>query len=281
MIIGVSDGRLGNQLFQVAHWLAQRRPGEKVYVLGGDLQNILDFSSTPIVVLKPKRIAGRILARAKLAVPRKSHRFGCFALLSEDAKQQRCLIRGPRALVFHGFFQRDEGRAILRSVYSLIRPEVYKEASIRMARVSMIDKKSAFVHVRLGDYRTWPDPAKPAALPMKWYESQMLRLRRQMGPVNFLVFSDEELKGDSFSGLDWKQVHASPETTLAMMSNCDAGVLSASSFSWWGAAFAKARDFHSGPFLAPSYWIGWRTIEWVPPQVKSAFLEYVAVDCED
>lgn len=278
MIIGVPDGRLGNQLFQVSHLLAQRRPGERVYVLGGELENLLDLTPARVVAFRLEGILERFLAKAKLLVPRKSRRLGVVALLSDDAKRSECQIRGARALVFHGFFQWDEGREIVRSVYSLIRPSIHLEASTRMSSGDRSGSKRAFVHVRLGDYRNWPDPVNPAAVPLYWYARQMQRLRGEMGPVEFLVFSDEELEEDCFPGLDWRQVHASPETTLVMMSKCDAGVLSASSFSWWGAALAKARDYHSGPFLAPRCWIGWPTNEWVPPQIKSDFLEYAAID---
>jgi hypothetical protein len=63
---------------------------------------------------------------------------------------------------------------------------------------------------------------------------------------------------------------------FAMMTYCGAGILSASSYSWWAAYFASRRHA-DGRFLAPEFWIGHARGEWFPPGIQSSFLEYLSV----
>jgi hypothetical protein len=42
---------------------------------------------------------------------------------------------------------------------------------------------------------------------------------------------------------------------MSIMSFCCAGILSASSFAWWGAFFAKTHDKDNSYFIAPNYWL--------------------------
>ena len=63
---------------------------------------------------------------------------------------------------------------------------------------------------------------------------------------------------------------------FVLMTQCKGGILSASSFSWWGAYLAKQK--YSGTFfLAPKYWAGHRQKRWYPESMKSSFLDYVEI----
>ena len=59
------------------------------------------------------------------------------------------------------------------------------------------------------------------------------------------------------------------------------GILSASTFSWWGARLAHDRN-GGGTFIAPLYWMGFRGKTWFPSEdIRSDFLTYVEVVAED
>ena len=45
------------------------------------------------------------------------------------------------------------------------------------------------------------------------------------------------------------------EIDFSMMTRCSDGILSASSFAWWGACFSKINN-PDGIFLAPKFWLG-------------------------
>lgn len=62
-------------------------------------------------------------------------------------------------------------------------------------------------------------------------------------------------------------------TDFAIMTKCDAGILSASSFSWWGSYLMKNRDL----VIAPKYWLGFASLENCPKEPLSHFMFSVDV----
>jgi hypothetical protein len=133
-----------------------------------------------------------------------------------------------------------------------------------------------FVHVRRGDYLQWPDKDFPASLPVGWYLRQIESIRQSQPSTRFLVFSDDiDFCRREFSGVPHLEVpEASVAQTFLAMSLCDSGILSASSFSWWGAKLASTTS--SGPFLAPEHWTWWPRGHWREDDTlrHSSFLEW-------
>ena len=66
-----------------------------------------------------------------------------------------------------------------------------------------------------------------------------------------------------------------PELDLSIMSQCSAGILSPSSFAWWGAHYAKIYNKDDGYFLAPKYWVGHRSKKWEPKNFHTKWITYV------
>jgi len=58
-----------------------------------------------------------------------------------------------------------------------------------------------------------------------------------------------------------------PETDLSIMSLCSYGILSASSFAWWGAFYAKNHNKKDNYFIAPKYWGGHRSKKWISKKI--------------
>lgn len=57
------------------------------------------------------------------------------------------------------------------------------------------------------------------------------------------------------------------------MKNCDGGILSPSTYSWWAAYLSNKRGF----FLAPKYWIGHRQKVLFPSYFTSKIITYKKV----
>jgi hypothetical protein len=135
---------------------------------------------------------------------------------------------------------------------------------------------TCFVHVRRGDYLHWPSPDFPAALEADWYASQMEEVRKQsIAPVRFLMFSDDpDFCQVTFANTpDIVLIDAPSDFSFLAMSHCQAGILSASTFSRWVAKLAAADQ--PGPCIAPRYWYGWRRREWIgSPTPEEGFLEW-------
>jgi hypothetical protein len=69
----------------------------------------------------------------------------------------------------------------------------------------------------------------------------------------------------------------SPKEDLALMSLCAGGIISNSSFAWWGAHFCA----RTAPVIAPRYWFGWAQREWRPKGIDASDFNFIDVTLEE
>jgi hypothetical protein len=120
-----------------------------------------------------------------------------------------------------------------------------------------------FVHIRRGDYLIWPSKKFPAVLDLAWYRREMTNFNKWIKKPIFVLFSDDQnyLK-DKFKESNSLIIsNNAVEVDLAIMSFCSHGILSASTFSWWGSFFAKFRKKNKNlsRFVAPKFWFSHRS----------------------
>jgi hypothetical protein len=139
------------------------------------------------------------------------------------------------------------------------------EAALGQARMEALQsrwirnndrEKTAFLHIRLGDYRILPH--HQLNLESYWVES----LSRLGGP-RLLVFSDEPsqaiIMAPFFKQFGLRSVEVvedcDPIESLYLMSLCDGGAICANStFSWWGAYLSKTHRDRVSQIFMPSRW---------------------------
>jgi hypothetical protein len=151
-----------------------------------------------------------------------------------------------------------------------------------LARTGLTGRPLVFVHIRRGDYLTWPTATEPAAIGIGWYEERLDDLRQRVPDADVVVLTDDvpavrAALGET-SSLHFSDLDAAGD--LALMARCVGGVLSASSLSWWGAHLAQLRLDGAGVFVAPRFWLSRRAREWFPPRIESEWLEFSDVQPE-
>lgn len=112
--------------------------------------------------------------------------------------------------------------------------------------------KTVFLHVRLGDFKALPHHQVNLM-------AYFVRAMEMFSDVRFLIFSDsiEEVKTYSiFSSRACVFVDEPDEyATLYLMSKCGAGAITANStFSWWGAFFARQQSKVNFKACMPDTW---------------------------
>ena len=271
MIIIKSQGRLGNQLFQYAAVMSAARSDETVFLVG-------------FVELR-RHFGTAVDKRARWL----SYRFH-----SRLSRFPKSLLRIP----FVGKISLDcEGASFRRQngilgVFNftagycqdprLVSKEAAKELMSVFDHCSSVEPRQAsqgtvfrcFVHIRRGDYLRLREFSTP---PLTWFKTQMDRTRQENGNVIFVVCSDEPgWAAEAFRDEPSVEVvDADEKKVLQLMSECDGGVLSPSTFSWWAAYFALERGA-PGPFIAPKYWLGWKRGTWYPQNIAHKHFEYVS-----
>ena len=287
MLFIVRYGQLGNQLIQYAA-LKKLFPEQKLVLIGFDELGTF-LCGVDATVVKQSRLplvfrfkyANGIIRRlaAVLSMLRvfssiqESRRGGCYEISTQRGLLSRAIC------VCNSFFQNSE---ILTNLP--VRLEI-QEDLVNSAREWLISKgatlerqKLVFVHIRRGDYCSWPDPEFPAVLEPQWYLAAMNRLRTLIDSPLFVLISDDfAYARTQFGRLPDVLVSDNDQfIDLALMSLCSHGILSASSFAWWGAWFSRVSgDTESdGVYIAPKYWAGHRKKEWYPAGFQFDWITY-------
>lgn len=264
-------GGLGNQLFQFAfgqhlEQLTGRptrydlRQFQSYRLHGGRLQVTVPFD-VQVAEARPSdlSLSGRLAGDPNLLriFFHASRSAGRFVPIRTDYNYAAGRIGpGSPPAFFHGYWQRpDFARATAAALR--FRPEIEAAASATMAQLGLDPAVDAVVHVRRGDFLKLPN-APHLPLPENRYYAPLMRQLSDIHPRRFLVLSDDvaSLRDGPLSRFDpvfvGPDMSSSAAIDLCLMSKFGTMLLSASSFSWWGAALNR----HARPVvLAPWPWV--------------------------
>jgi len=283
MLIFQESGRLGNQIFQYAALRSLCKENETLLLLGfSELQSVFDGIEAKIINQKTRRIVRGIYYRiyrrgydlTKLKITSKLYE--SVSSKHREINYKYGLISNF-IIVENSYFQ---GENFFKSEYikSLsIKPELVADAQQKIDALTQ-GKIPIFVHVRRGDYVSWPNQGFPAILSSSYYYRSIEIIKKNIANPMFIFISDDLFYvRDIFGNLPNSYIsNGSMSEDFVLMTQCKGGILSASSFSWWGAYLAK-QQYSDTFFLAPKYWAGHRQKEWFPESIESSFLSYVDI----
>ena len=282
MILFFEQGRLGNQLFQYAG-LTIFFPKDKLVFFGcEDLERYFDSVDAQFIpksTLYPWmrfRTLGRIaffLAKARI-----------LGLITESLHSDDYILNVRRGLfwnihVGHNLFFQHPDVFNQIQITPRLKPCLTDAAHswLRRKQPNIKSSSMVFVHIRRGDYLYWPGKEFPAVLNLTYYRRAMELMRQKIEKPIFILMSDDlYYLRDIFTESDTLVISDnSREIDLAIMSLCCSGILSASSFAWWGAFYARSQKKLGATFLAPKYWGGHRLNRWYPPQFYTDWVTYL------
>jgi len=120
-----------------------------------------------------------------------------------------------------------------------------------------ITQTKVFVHVRRGDYLFVEYSGESGIeLPNKYFLDAIEIMKKKVENPYFIFLSDDSGYCESlFKEIEDKYISNNDiNVDLALMTLCEYGIVSNSSFSWWGAYLMKNRK----KVIFPKYWFGWR-----------------------
>lgn len=265
MIFYISDGRLGNQLFQYAFLNSIARDNERVFAFNmRQFCQSVEVSNIHFKAVNPGKYELFLLRR--LIKPLVFHVFVRFKLVGY-VKQTRSEMSVqplfqkhngllPITLVESNFFQSEEFFNP-HSVDFTIKARYINQAINFLSSVPEEFTK-VFVHVRRGDYLFESYLGERGInLPKTYFESAISEIKNEVKNPYFVFLSDDpEYVECCFSEIENKLVSSNDMVTdLATMTLCEYGIVSNSSFSWWGAYLMKTRK----KVIFPKYWYGWKS----------------------
>jgi hypothetical protein len=287
MILVVENGRLGNQLFQY-FGLRTAFPKEQLVLLGfGRFEQVVNRSNlkkTVILSFEKHRIIRFAVVKA-LNMLCKSRVLTQIIEHNTPANYSLEIKRGfapcVRVIITADFQHSSVARRIHIGDISLSR-QLLEQGYQALASLTgeFSERTPVFLHIRRGDYTWWPPSSSPAVLPIKWYLSAIEYFRETVDSPVFIVLTDDKPYAyDVFTETKDIVISQSDELIdLSIMANCHHGILSSSSFSWWGAYFARQRMQNSSMktclFLGPKPWIR-ESDSYIPPTPIVDWIDYL------
>lgn len=287
MILIFSSGRLGNQLFQYAAAKTLCNDGEWLLGIGfEDLYTGFDGIEMKIInqeTLKIYSLLYKILFKTVKKIIDLLLKLKLISKISESKEKPEChkqdgLFKNLKVIqdcYFQNefFFEQDNIK------YLRIKQTLKKHAKKILEHNLPTDKTPVCVHIRRGDYCSWPSRKHPAVLSAQYYRQAIQQIKKTIINPFFIFVSDDPFYvEDIFSDLEHSYISkGNLFEDFVLMSYCKGGILSASSFAWWGAYFAKQQ--YSGQetiFLAPEHWFQHRLKVSRPNFVKASFLNYIS-----
>ncbi len=281
MLIFLTDGRLGNQIFQYMFLKTIAEEDEWIICLNmKELFETFDFNKRDIwhtsnkhVCLLFRKFIVPILLRplCKLGVinyVRQKRSANLRAL--NDWEEKKGLVHNIR-YVNTDFFQRE----------CFFDPEQISSSNLQIKKeflskgrqfLSNIPRNytKVFVHIRRGDYISESFMGEQdITLPKSYFEDAISLVREKIRTPFFIFLSDDLPYVEScFQEIEPKIISRnSMQVDLAVMTLCKAGVISNSSFSWWGAYLMDEREL----VIAPKYWYGWKQQIESNPGIQPSF----------
>jgi hypothetical protein len=267
VIISFSEGGIGNQLFKFAFIDSVRKGDEFVVLMGyDDLRNVFDVPRHISISMTSRFVRMAVNRFIRPAVNLMSDMriistvridtedvLGGYARELDSTTKTQGLIK---AISYHrsGFFQCE--RFVPSNFWEVV--SIKKKFLLQANKILdelPHDSYRVFVQVRRGDYEGYKVYGKTTMVSVEYYERQMNWFRKNKVGSKFILLGDDADWMQSKFGIQEDVIipnAAEAGIDMALMSICQAGILSASSFGWWGAYMMKKRDV----VFAPRYWLG-------------------------
>ncbi|MDD3597010.1 alpha-1,2-fucosyltransferase [Sulfuricurvum sp.] len=264
MILFFADGRLGNQLFQYAFLNTIAKEGEKIFTANMEQFinefNIHNTNYKHFAFGKYSKFFIRklfipfLIFCVRLKLINYIHQDRNYTSALPTFSLQRGLL--PIRFIETNFFQSEIFFDADKIDFDM-KTEYIIEAQEFLNKIPK-DHINVFVHVRRGDYIYESFAGiNGIDLPKKYFINAMKNIAKDIQNPFFIFLSDDSAFVECcFVNVDNKIISKnSMATDLAIMSLCEYGIVSNSSFSWWGAYLMQNRK----KVIFPKYWYGWKS----------------------
>jgi hypothetical protein len=282
MVIFFGEGRLGNQIFQYAFLRTIAKTNEWVISDNADQLSKLFNGLNRFISIENKYIRWlirKLYLKSILTYLSKLRIISAYkpVFLPDgrgEASDKFIYTRGvfPIIYVYSGYFQSE--LCFDKKVFSdiKIRDEYAKEATAYLSKVQY--SKKLFVHIRRGDYvNQFTIFGKNPTLPLSYYKNSINKILANNREIMIIFLTDDiDFVKDNFIEYGNSLISSnSLYVDFAIMTECDYGILSNSSFSWWVGYFMRSRDI----LISPEHWLGYHSNIEFPNLITPSFATLV------
>ena len=276
------DGQLGNQIFQ---YMLLRSRFRRSYIVSRNCLEIKElFSNVSRVINIKKMNKSKFLTRCfrKLINLRiighcYVERTEYFGFPVEANMGDLIVVKGLLPFYYSELFFAQSENMFSCKIRLKIRDNIKNSAQKIISRFVVKNKSIGFVHVRRGDYLVHSVlGGVPVSLSLQYYYDAIMSIEKNHSSSIFWIILSDDISyvEEKFELIKNKVVlQNSKYIDFAIMSLCEYGVLSNSTFSWWASYFMDNRK----ACIAPKDWMGWRISCEYPKHISPSWCDLIKV----
>jgi hypothetical protein len=294
MIVYYSHGLMCNGLFQYSYLRSFAKPDEKIFCIDGlmgamkDIDECFDLNDPNFHFYSPNKVIAdifRLIFFPCIYWLAKIRLFNYVWQIDDCSATSRSGLI-PISVVKTDFFQNE---AFLSEHKVRVKvKEIYMQKAMELFNGLPKDRTKVFVHIRRGDYLkeiyknddvTYiVEPTRGINLPISYYNNAINLIGKEIDSPYYIFLSDDpEFVEQSFRHISQANKYISknsPIVDFSLMSLCEYGICSNSSFSWWGSYFMSKKQ----KVFFPKYWQGWKLREESHPGIQPSWSNVIDVD---
>ena len=285
MLIFFSEGRLGNQLFQYAFLKSRVKKNERILVFGfSEIKQFLEkveVINVPMVRFATKvfffiqfifKFLSNFKIINKISLSTLSSKFPYEGGLEQLIKKKGFI----KSITFikTGYFQ-SEIFFQKKIVDQFCIKKIYLEKANSFLKSIPSNFEKIFVHIRMGDFQEFKLEGKNVVLPISYYKKQIEWFSKNKKNSFFIFLSDDiKFVEENFENIKNKIISKNSQyVDMSIMTKCHSAVLSASSFSWWGAYLMKEKK----DIFCPKYFMGFNINRTFPHGIVTDFFKEIEI----
>lgn len=277
MIIIIENGQFGNQLFQFNYCLKIANSDEKIVFIGFDDLSKFLKKSKYFFFFKKKNLLTKIIIKFRIPFIKIINISKIAKTIIQTYKNQNISKQNGlfNFLTFvEGHFENEKFVNKNFEKYIKISP-IENKAKKFLEKIKRNNKqKIFFIQIRLKDAIYGIDKNYPSVLPLRWFFKCKNILKKKYKHSLFVFLSDDlDFLKKNLNKNEIYVKNDDPFFSFYIIKNCDGGILSPSTFAWWGAYLSKKKIFY-----APKFWHGHRKKILRPQTFISSFLTYKLVE---
>lgn len=270
-----SDGRFGNQLFQILHIINICDENSIVFAFDfKDMQDVISSKYNLIHFLNFNSLFNRILYKLIYFL----QKYHIFSLIEQNTiENNACKIHASTKNMTIGFIS---NFLIVKGFFQSKRflDKINKSTFNITTRDQLILTSQVFVHFRKSDYRNINILNKSIILNYSYYFDAINHLKALIPNCKFLIFSDEPLSTSEitiFADCEYEVSNLSnPKQIYEKMLTCHGAIISNSSLSWMAGFQLKLLD-RAIPIVAPLNHIGYNINIEIPEGINNDDFIYI------
>lgn len=263
-IIFISNGGLGNQLFQFSYLIKNYSNKELLLFGFNDLPKVFNMPKN-IKIISSKGYLNKLLIRGVLKI---SLNFISKLRIIKTLIQKRIdNIETLETTEYNGIFNqiifiKDSYFQSESFIPTTIKKTLKFKPYLSEIRDKTFNSNYVFIHYRGGDFNEYKPLGTSVILPEKYFDNAISYLNKRIKEPTFVIFGNEKFPYEYLlKNYKVEKINRSCQyEDFYLMSQFENAILSPSTFSWWASYFMMKKNL----ILVPKYWLGFNSKKYYP-----------------